>query len=86
MAASGVPGYEMEQTLCMFAPRKTPSGIISRLNEAIVRVVGQADMKEKFFSAGAETVGSSPAALEAKVKTEMARWGKVIKDAGIKVE
>ena len=70
----------------MFAPRKTPLGIINRLNEAVVRVVSQADIREKFFNAGAETVGSSPAGRAAKVKTEMVRWGKVIKDAGIKAD
>ena len=86
MAASGLPGYEMEQTLGMFAPRKTPVAIISRLNQAIVRVVSQADVKAKFFSSGSEAVGSSPAELAAKVKAEMVRWGKVIKDAGIRAE
>ena len=70
----------------MFAPAKTPATIINRLNREIVRVLNQADVKEKFFNAGAEAVGGSPDELAAKIKSEIARMGKVIKDAGIRAE
>ena len=49
-------------------------------------MINRTDVKEKFFNAGVETVGSSPAQFAATIKSEMARMGKVIKDAGIRGE
>ena len=86
MAASGLPGYESTSTYGVFAPAKTPRAIVDKLNEAIVQFLDRPDVKEKFFNAGMETVGGSPAQLAATVKSEMARMGKVIKDAGIRRE
>ena len=65
---------------------KRLTAIINRLNQEIVRVLNTADVKEKFFNAGVEAVGSSPEEFAATIKSEMARVGKVIKDAGIKVQ
>jgi len=84
VAASGVPGYESASIFCIFAPAGTPPAVITRLNQEIVRVLTQPDIKQKFFSTGVETVGSSPAELSAKLKSEMAKLGEVIKDAGIR--
>ena len=52
----------------------------------MVRVLGRADLKEKFFNVGVETVGSSPEQFAATLSSEMARLGKVIRDAGIRDE
>ncbi len=70
----------------MFAPAKTPAPIITRLNQEIVRVLAQAEIKEKMFAAGVEAVGTSPEQLLTTVKGEMTRLGKVIKDANIRDE
>ncbi len=70
----------------IFAPAKTPRAIIDRLNLEIVRALARADVKDKFLSNGVEPIGSSPEQLAAAVKAEMARMGKVIKDAGIREE
>lgn len=86
VAASGLPGYESITIFCAFAPAGTPRNVIDRLNAEIVRFVTRPDVKEKLFNAGLETVGGSPEQLGAMVKTELARMGKVIKDAGIRVE
>ena len=86
VAASGLPGFESGAIYVMFAPSGTPAAIISRLNQETVRYLNQADVKERFFSAGLEAVGSTPEELAAKMKSEMARLGKVIKDAGIRAE
>lgn len=86
IAASGLPGYEAVQVSGLFARAKTPTAIIKRLNEEIVRVLYKADVKEKLFNTGVEVVGSSPEQFAAKIKSEMARMGKVIKDAGIRDE
>jgi tripartite-type tricarboxylate transporter receptor subunit TctC len=81
-----VPGYESVYMLGMFAPARTPPAIMSRLNQEIVRSLGTPEMKERFFNDGVEIVGSSPEEFTAAIKSEIARLGKVIKDAGIRGE
>jgi tripartite-type tricarboxylate transporter receptor subunit TctC len=70
----------------VFAPAKTPAVAVNRLNQEIVRVLNQPDVKEKFFNDGGEVIASSPEELAATMKSEMARLGKVIKEAGIRAE
>jgi len=60
--------------------------IIHRLNQEIVRALNQSEVKERVFNTGADIVASSPEQFSATVKSEMAKWGKVIKDAGIREE
>ena len=86
IAATGVPGYESASINALFAPVKTPVPVINRLNQEIVRILSQADVKEKVLNTGAEAVGSSPEQLATNIKAELARMGKVIKNAGIKGE
>jgi tripartite-type tricarboxylate transporter receptor subunit TctC len=84
VAASGLPEYEAVLTLGIFAPAKTPAAIINRLNHEFVQILNRPDVKEKFLNAGAETVGSSPGKLAATIKADILKWGKLIKDAGIR--
>jgi tripartite-type tricarboxylate transporter receptor subunit TctC len=84
--AATLPGFESAQSTAVLAPAGTPRAIIHRLNLEIARFVQSADVKEMLLSTGSEAVGSSPEQLAAAMKSEMARLGKVIKDAGIKVE
>jgi tripartite-type tricarboxylate transporter receptor subunit TctC len=86
VAATGLPGYESVSMTCILAPAKTPAAVINRLNQEIVRALNQPDIKSRFLSAGAETVGSSPEELAATIKADLARMDKIIKDAGIKGE
>jgi tripartite-type tricarboxylate transporter receptor subunit TctC len=86
VAASGLPGFESVSYNGMFAPARTPDVVIRRLNQEIVRVLSRADVKEKFLSYGEEIVTSSPEQFTATIKSHVATWGKVIKDAGIKVD
>lgn len=84
VAAAGLPGYEITQSVAMFAPAKTPDAVINRVNQEAVRVLNRADVKERFFNNGSEVRGSSPGELSAVIKTDVAKWSKVIKDAGIR--
>jgi len=84
--AATVPGYEAVTEYCIFAPAKTPGAIINRLNEEIVRLFRTAEVKERVFSSGADVVASTPEELAATIKFQMTRLGKVIKDAGIRLE
>jgi tripartite-type tricarboxylate transporter receptor subunit TctC len=86
IAASGVPGYEAVAFEGMFAPAKTPVAIIDRLSQEIARVLNRAEVKERFFNAGVETVGSTPEEFAAAIRSNVAKWGKLIKDAGIRDE
>jgi tripartite-type tricarboxylate transporter receptor subunit TctC len=86
VAESGLPGYEATAMQGMFAPARTPAAIIQRLNHETVRVLSQPDVRERLFNVGVETVGSSPEDFASMMKSEIARMGKVIKDAGIRSE
>lgn len=86
VAASGLPGYEAVTIVGMFAPAGTPAAIINLLNREIVQALKRAEVKEKFSNLGVETVGSSPEQFAAKMKSEMVKWGKVIKNAGIRAD
>jgi tripartite-type tricarboxylate transporter receptor subunit TctC len=83
IAASGVPGYDAGSTSGVFAPAKTPDAVIARLNREIVQALNSSDVKEKFLAAGVEVVASTPEELAARVKSDTARLGKVIREAGI---
>ena len=82
---SGLPGYEATAMIALLAPAGTPPTIATRLNQEIVRVLNAPEVKEKFLAAGTEVAGSSPAQLTQIMKSEMARWEKVIAQSGIKL-
>jgi len=86
MAAAGLPGFESIVLSGTFAPAGTPAPVVIRLNQEIVRAINQPDIKEKFLALGIETVGSSPQEATAAVKSEIAKVGKLIKDAGIRTQ
>jgi len=86
MSAAGLPGYESITIYGLFAPGRTPRNIINKLGEEIAIILSKTEVKEKFFNIAMETVGSSPEHLADKVKTEMNKWGKLIKDNGIRAE
>ena len=86
IAGAGVPGYESGVNVGMFAPAHTPAALVRRLNQETLRVLRTAEVKDKFLSAGVEAAGTTPEHFGTLVKTEMARLGKVVRDAGIRVE
>jgi len=86
MASAGLPGYECVGKYAVFAPAKTPARLVELLNREIVRVLNRQDVTERFHAASTEVIASTPAELTAAMKAEMARMGKVIRAAGIKIE
>ena len=86
MIEAGVPGYVSDTYFGVFAPAGTPQEIIARLNTELVKIVHAADTKERLLKLGAEPVGSTPEQLATLVRTESAKWAKVIKDAGVKLD
>jgi tripartite-type tricarboxylate transporter receptor subunit TctC len=83
VAEAGVPGFEAVSVHGIFLPAKTSDAIIGRLQQEIVRVLQSSDAKERLASIGAEPVGGTPAQLATTIKEEVARMGKVIREAGI---
>ena len=86
VAASGVPGYEFVSLTGMFAPAKLPKALLARLNQETLDVLKNPEVRKRFFTSGAEVVGSSPERFGTVVKEEIKRLGKVIQDAGIQNE
>jgi tripartite-type tricarboxylate transporter receptor subunit TctC len=86
MSNAGLPGYEVISMDGIYAPAKTPREIVTRLNQEIVRVITSPDVKQKFFDAGVEVVGSTPDAFAQRIKAEMDQWSKIIQAGGIKVD
>ena len=86
MAASGVPGYVSDSTQGLWAPAKSPTAAIRRINQEVVRLISQPEIKEKLFSNGVEPVAGPPEQFGAIIKSDMDSLGKVIKAAGIKSE
>lgn len=83
VAASGLPGYESEMMMALFAPVETPPAIVQRLNQEAVRVLHDKDVKDKFQKLGVETIGGTPEELVAAVKSEIERLAKAIKSTGM---
>lgn len=86
VAASGLPGYESGATLGIFAPAATPAPILNLLNREIVQFLNMPVTSERLLKAGIEVVASSPAQFAAAIRTDMARIGKILRDAGIRTD
>lgn len=86
MQEAGVADFEVDSWYAMFVPAKTPKAIVDKLNRALNAVVHQADIKDKLLAQGSEGVGGTPEALGKVVGNELARWARLAKDAGIKLE
>jgi tripartite-type tricarboxylate transporter receptor subunit TctC len=86
VAESGVPGYESTTWFGLLAPAGTPREIVDKLNAEVVRGLQSADMKERFEQQSAFPVGNTPEQFTAVLKADTAKWGKVIRDSGIKLE
>ena len=81
---AGFPGLDSDVWFGLFAPAKTPKAIITKVNADVVAALQTPEVKAALLAQGAEAVPTSPAEFDAFVKREIAKWGKVIKEAGIK--
>ncbi len=84
LAASGLPGYESVLMLGMFAAAKTSPQLLLRLQQEVAKVLALPAVKDKLAAAGAEGVAYTPAQFAAVLKNDVAKWSKVIKEAGIR--
>jgi len=86
IAEAGVPGYESSTWFGPLAPAKTPREIILRLNTELLKILQRPDIKARFAAEGAEGLGSTPEEFGTYIKSEIDRWGRVIKAAGVRPE
>ena len=86
IAESGVPGFQTLGRFTVFATAKTPRQIVYRVNAEIVALMGEPEVRERITAQGAEPVTAQPGAVREEVLREIAQWGKVIREAGLKVE
>jgi tripartite-type tricarboxylate transporter receptor subunit TctC len=86
MQEAGVPDYDASVWLALLAPAGTPHEIVARLNAEVAAALNSPDTRKALFNAGVEAAPSSPEAMSQYMGQEMARWGKVVKDAGIRLE
>ena len=86
MHEAGVTGYEVAGWYGMVAPLKTPAAIIARLNTEAVKALRGSDIKDKLAADGSEPVGSTSEAFGLHIKTEVAKWNKLVKEASIRAE
>ena len=86
IAEAGVPGYVFDPWFGLLTTASVPRPVVAKLNREVVRILGLPDVRERLLALGAEPNPMSPAAFNAHVKAEIAKFSKIIRDANIKVE
>ena len=86
IAEAGVPGFEASTAFGVLAPARTPVDVVNRLSSEIQRLLQSAEIKQRLASQGLEAVGSTPQQYDAHNRAELAKYARIVKAAGIKIE
>jgi len=86
IAEAGVPGYALDPWLGLFVPAKTPRDVVMKIHGEVVKILNSPDLKARLGPQGIELVTNSPADFARFIREDNARWGKLIKEAGIKAD
>ena len=86
IAESGYPGFEAVGWIGIAAPAKTPAAVLDKLNAEMVKILGQPDVRERLNTLAFTPVGGSRAEFAEYIKSEIAKWGKAVKESGAKVD
>jgi tripartite-type tricarboxylate transporter receptor subunit TctC len=86
IAEAGVPGFEVNVWYGLFAPRATPSRIVSKLSTDVSRIVKTPEMRERFAGLGADSEGTTPAEFRNYFRGDVEKWAKVVKSAKLSAE
>jgi tripartite-type tricarboxylate transporter receptor subunit TctC len=84
--AEAVPGYDFVGWYGVIAPPALPAGIVTRLHEALLRVLAQPDVRERIVADGSEPVGNSPPEFREFMAADLAKWAKLVKESGAKLD
>ena len=86
IAESGLPGFEAVGWIGIAAPAKTPVAILDQLNREMVKILAEPDVKERLATLAFTPVGDTRAEFAAYIKSEIAKWGKAVKESGAKAD
>jgi len=86
IASAGFPGFEAKEWYGLVAPAGTPVPIVARLNREIVRIMHLPDISARMAEQGAEIVADSPEEFGAFIKTELAKWTRIVRETGMRLE
>ncbi len=84
--ADTLPGYESSSWQGVVVPAKTPKAIVDRLHGEIVKALHSREIESRLLAEGSEVGGIAPAEFTRYIKAEIAKWTRVVKEAGIKIE
>jgi tripartite-type tricarboxylate transporter receptor subunit TctC len=84
--AETVPGYEVVNWFGVLAPAGTPPAVIARLNKALNEALASAELRKRLSAQGADTVGGTPEDFARVIKADFAKWAKVVRESGAKVD
>jgi tripartite-type tricarboxylate transporter receptor subunit TctC len=84
--AQTVPGYSLDPWLGLFVPAKTPQDVVMKIHGEVVKILNSPDLKAKLGPQGIELVTNSPADFARFIREDNVKWGKIIKEAGIKAD
>jgi len=86
IAEAGLPGFEVTTWYGILVPASTPRPVVARLNAELVKAMHSPEVKERLAGLGTDAVTSTPEEFSAYIKREIAKWGEVIRKAGLKAE
>jgi len=86
VAEAGLPGYELSPWFAVYMPAGTPQPIVAKMNAALLDAMKLPEVKARFAAIGAEPIGSTPQELGTHLEAEMAKWGKIIQERGIRAD
>jgi len=84
--AETVPGYEAEAWYGLLAPAKTPPAIVSKLYDEVIKALRTTDLRERLKATALDTVGDTPQEFLTYMQRDIAKWTKVVKAAGVKLD
>jgi tripartite-type tricarboxylate transporter receptor subunit TctC len=83
---SGLEGFVVDSWVGILAPAKTPQPIVARLQKEIAAVLAEPETRERYATLGVEPAGNSPEQFTEQIRADLARWEKVVRQAGIRIE
>jgi tripartite-type tricarboxylate transporter receptor subunit TctC len=86
IAESGFPGFEATAWYGLLAPARTPKPAVARLHAETVKALAMPDVRQRLEGVGFELVGSTPDEFAAYIRSEIAKWAKVVKASGVRLE
>ncbi len=86
MAEAGLPGFESSNWQGIVVPAATPRGVVTKINADTVKVLNMPEVREKIIAQGNQVGGGTPEEFGALIRAEMAKWGKVVREAGVRAD